>query len=267
MKIGTRLQDTRGRSAVVTAVYGSPDPASVRILLGGAVLTGGRCTVDFIDDEGNEHRQVPEAIVTSLPWKIAPGEATPEELSDYQAGAVLKKAADSSAAEENARLFRERRAQLLVEYPNLATEDKGGKLTLAAKNLRVLLKATFPGVKFSVTTSRFSGGNSMDVKWTDGPGSRQVAALADRFSGGDFDGMTDSYNYRRSPWTDLFGEAKYVHSRRDNSEAALLAAARSTFPDRDPAEVAKAYEWGRLDYHDSRAMQAALNPTDEKECA
>jgi hypothetical protein len=263
MKIGTRLVDTRGRSAVVTAVHGSPDPASVGSLAGGALVFGGRCTVDFIDDEGNEHRQVPEAIVSSLPWKIAPGEATPEELSDYQAGAVLKKAADSSAAEENARLFRERRAELLVEYPTLATQDKGGALTLAAKNLRALLKATFPGVKFSVTTSRFSGGNSMDVKWADGPSSNLVSPIANRFSGGDFDGMTDCYNYRRSPWTDLFGEAKYVFCRRDNSEAALLDAARSLFPDRDPAQVAEAFQYGRLDWHDSRAMQAALNQETE----
>lgn len=56
-----------------------------------------------------------------------------------------------------------------------------------AKLVRGALKAKFPGVKFSV---RGSGG-SLDIRWIDGPTSRQVKAVVGPFEGGGFDGMID----------------------------------------------------------------------------
>lgn len=53
---------------------------------------------------------------------------------------------------------------------------QGGRLALttidvveAAKQLRTELKREFPATKFRVRTDRFSGGESIDVHWRDGP--------------------------------------------------------------------------------------------------
>ncbi len=105
--------------------------------------------------------------------------------------------------------------------------SKNNSLIAAAKNARIELKRAFPGVTFSVKTSRFSMGDDMRVTWVDGPTADQVDAIIDRYAGGSFDGMTDSYNYTQDTWTDAFGEAKYVFSQRQNSDKALESAIRT----------------------------------------
>lgn len=60
-----------------------------------------------------------------------------------------------------------------------------------AKLVRQALKEAFPGVKFSVRSSVYSGGASIQVGWTDGPNSNQVEAVAKVFEGAYFDGMID----------------------------------------------------------------------------
>ena len=66
----------------------------------------------------------------------------------------------------------------------------------AAKTLRSDLKAAFPGVKFSVRSESFAGGNAVRVSWVDGPAYEAVNDIANEYTSGDFDGMTDSYSYR-----------------------------------------------------------------------
>ena len=102
-------------------------------------------------------------------------------------------------------------------------------LTTAAKNIRVELKRAFPSVKFSVKSRRFSMGDAIDVRWTDGPNSDQVDAIIDRYSAGSFDGMTDCYEYADGSWTRAFGDARFVHSHRDYSDKAIASAIRTVF--------------------------------------
>ena len=89
-----------------------------------------------------------------------------------------------------------------------------------AKNIRIELKRAFPGVKFSVTSDSFSMGNSIDVSWTDGPTTKAVDAIINKYRQGSFDGMTDCYNYEENLFSDVFGGAKYVHSSRRCSDEA-----------------------------------------------
>ena len=64
-----------------------------------------------------------------------------------------------------------------------------------AKLVRTALKKAFPGVKFSVRSSVYAGGASINVRWTDGPARKVVEAVAKRYAGGGFDGMIDmKYN-------------------------------------------------------------------------
>jgi hypothetical protein len=131
---------------------------------------------------------------------------------------------------------------------------KNDPLNAAAKNVRIELARAFPGVKFSVKTSRFSGGDSLRVSWTDGPTSGQVDEIVGKYSAGSFDGMQDLYTYERNAWTDAFGDAKYVSVTRNYSAAAVesvLRTLRAKYPanmaalEKDAALTADDYLLGR----------------------
>jgi len=138
---------------------------------------------------------------------------------------ALEWKATQSARAAVAAALRETHKHLIAVGDNFGKNDA---LNAAAKNIRTELKAAFPGVKFSVKSSRFSGGNSIDVYWTDGPCYEQVGPIINRYKAGSFDGMTDCYNYEHSAWCDAFGEAKYVFGHRNNSDRAIESAIRST---------------------------------------
>ena len=144
------------------------------------------------------------------------------------AGAAAMHQARTTSAADLAKQAKEKALQdLPTEYSYLQQHTQGGKLwgvTLAAANIRIMLKRSFPGVKFSVKTSKFSMGDSLTVSWTDGPTDKAVNEIVDMFSGGSFDGMTDSYEQSTRPFTTLFGDAKYTHTRREESDALVQAA-------------------------------------------
>lgn len=98
-----------------------------------------------------------------------------------------------------------------------------------AKLLRAELKAKFPGTKFSVRTSRFSGGTAIQVTYTDGPRYVDVDTVARSYAAGTFDGMTDSYELRKhvGPGGKLirYG-ARFVSTSREYSRAAMTCARR-----------------------------------------
>lgn len=119
------------------------------------------------------------------------------------------------------------KVKLLKEYPGLtavAYGDYRGELTTAAKNVRNELKAAFPGVKFAVRTERYSGGTSLNVNWTDGPTTKMVEAIVDKYQEGKFNGMEDIYEYGNRVFTDIFGGAKFVFAQRNRSDALVTEA-------------------------------------------
>ncbi|MFL5909462.1 MAG: LPD29 domain-containing protein, partial [Gaiellaceae bacterium] len=62
----------------------------------------------------------------------------------------------------------------------------------AAKMIRADLKAAFPATKFRVYQSR---GGSINVEWTDGPTTKRVDEILDKYDGKGFDGMIDLAYY------------------------------------------------------------------------
>ena len=64
-----------------------------------------------------------------------------------------------------------------------------------AQTIRKELKEKFPGVKFSVRSESFTGGNSIDIYYTNGVPEDEVRKLVNKYESGHFDGMTDCYNY------------------------------------------------------------------------
>lgn len=59
------------------------------------------------------------------------------------------------------------------------------------KMIRAALKQGFPLTKFSVRKTRSTYSHNIDVSWTDGPTSKQVDSILNRFESKGFDGMTD----------------------------------------------------------------------------
>ena len=58
-------------------------------------------------------------------------------------------------------------------------------VTQAAKDIRRLLKETYPGIKFRVRSERFSGGSAVNIFWTDGPTEVEVSKLTNHCKGWD----------------------------------------------------------------------------------
>lgn len=144
---------------------------------------------------------------------VAEGIAQADELAQLIAGAASLKASRQAAADLAQRAHDEARAAMPGQHPHL-TPCAG-----AAPNIRADLKRHFPGVRFSVRSER----GSIDVRWTDGPTEAQVSDITKRYQHGQFDGMTDYYEYRRCPFCEVFGGADYVFTRREYSPAFLAA--------------------------------------------
>ena len=99
---------------------------------------------------------------------------------------------------------------------------------LTAKMIKKRLTALYPRVKFSVTSSVFSMGDSVRIRWTDGPLIETINVIAESYQHGSFDGMHDIYNYEAiDPSLGCEG-AKYVQcSREISSEYKAILAAKA----------------------------------------
>ena len=92
-----------------------------------------------------------------------------------------------------------------------------------AKLVRQALKAQYPTIKFSVRTSRYSMGQSIDVTWTDGPTQAQVDVILKPFAGQRFDGTDDSTHRGIATvhGEQVHYQADYVTGQRTHSAAFL----------------------------------------------
>ncbi|ETW10894.1 hypothetical protein ATO8_19894 [Roseivivax marinus] len=97
-------------------------------------------------------------------------------------------------------------------------------LTDTAKLIRGALKAKFPRTKFSVRTSRFSGGTSIDISWTDGPTAELVDSITGPFQSGGFDGMIDMA-FSVGGWLYPDGTAAFRETSGTEGSAGMVPAA------------------------------------------
>lgn len=87
-----------------------------------------------------------------------------------------------------------------------------------SKNAKKLLQQTFPGVKFSVTLDRYSGGSTLQVRWDLGPSPAEVERIVEPFEAGRWNILEESYEYSYSPerqaWAAVMGTARFVSVSR-----------------------------------------------------
>jgi hypothetical protein len=232
VRIGSRVHCILhgGRDGVIVTIHGQQTPESCRSI-GGAIVTGGSAYCDIVWENGTQSLRIPETLIhSSSQWRILEGVATTAEIQSLCGLVILETQRKNDEQEERTRQFNaavaELRANPAYSHLQQTSQDKYGSAALAASNIRAELKRAFPGIKFSVRSKTFSGGDSVDVSWTDGPTIAQVDKIADKYSAGSFDGMTDCYNYSSSAWTSVFGDAKYIHTARSHSVEAMKEAVR-----------------------------------------
>lgn len=87
-------------------------------------------------------------------------------------------------------------------YINQAKADGKKQVSInnVSKMIKQILKIAFSGTKFSVRTSKYSGGHSINVTWDFGPTTKDVDQLIRKYHDKSFDGMTDSTTYLKTPW-------------------------------------------------------------------
>ena len=191
----------------------------------------------FLDD-GKKGHVSPKVVEDPGGWEKVDYVMSDEELARALRNAErnkreIEKQKEIEKAQEESRREQEH-ASLLEKYPHLTQQEQTSKSshTLAAANIRKELKRAFPGVKFSVRSECFTGGSSVDIRYTDGPDRESVEEITNKYQEGHFDGMYDIYEYHHKVWTEIFGSAKYVMVERDISEETRRQAAREL--DMDP---------------------------------
>jgi hypothetical protein len=137
-----------------------------------------------------------------------------------------------------------------------------------AKLVRAALKESFPGVKFAVRSSVYSGGASINIRYTDGPTYEQVKAVAGMFEGAYFDGMTDykGLNFGSLDGNEVRFGADFIFVNRDFSigfmETNVKAACEYygyVMPTITGGGVYGAYIADRLDYETNRRIMAKVS--------
>ena len=105
---------------------------------------------------------------------------------------------------------------------------------------------TFAPLEQELTTLFSVGGDSGDVD-----------AIANRFSPGWFDGMTDSYQYKTSPWSDTFGSAKYISTSRNYSLAMIEPAIAALVAEYGDKNAVTAEQYNNGDGYNTSPIEGA----------
>lgn len=175
----------------------------------------------LIAEDGHESSIYKSSLEGPGGWrnlhKVLDAAALGEFVRAAEKNKIRIEAEEKAEAEREADESAKARAAALEEGLALGLEPvrkDESALRAASRNLKKELSARFPGVKFSVKSDRFSGGNSLDVSYRNGPPWEVVDGIAKKYAGGSFNGMEDIYEYSRGAWASVFGDAKYVHASR-----------------------------------------------------
>ena len=142
-------------------------------------------------------------------------------------------------------------------YPYLqpiADTHSGG--VAAAKNIRLVLKNQFPGVKFKVTSDY----SSVNVRWIDGPTCGAVDDALSPFDIGHSDSQSDYFYTERTRFSEKFGGVQYLFTRRELSDSAVTASIHAIFGTDGPtlAEWQRGTAWAQVEckgsYRDAKML-------------
>ena len=104
------------------------------------------------------------------------------------------------------------------EWKKKNADNRGKVLTQSAQasqRIKNILKKEYPDIKFSVKSSNYANGSSVNVSWSDGIPEKELDAFLNQFQYGHFDGMIDLYKYSN---TKDMPQAKFVFGKRTVSK-------------------------------------------------
>lgn len=221
-----------GQDGYISKIDGEQKPETIRTLGGGCGLTGGNANVSVHFATGHDS-QVPEAIIRGVQWYIGAEPLSDEIVADCIIQAIeidteynlaVKQRLEAKEAEAKART--EQMENLPKQYHFLETvkayEQRTGKTycsrVCAAQNIRRELAKEFQGIKFSVTSSIFSGGNDINISWTDGPTTKEIDDIVNKYNDHATDYTGDFRDPTNEVFNSLYGGAKYVMTNRRMSK-------------------------------------------------
>lgn len=179
---------------------------------------------------------------------IAP--ASPEYVALRSAARVARRAALAAidtARVSSAQALRELTADD-ADYSYLIPTDgthRGG--VHAAKNIRLVLKKKFPGVKFKVTSNY----SRCSVKWTDGPTDAAVCEALAPFDIGASDIQSDYFYTVATRFSETYGGVQYLFTSRELSAATIQASITAIFGEGGPTpeEWKAGRAWSQVSGH------------------
>ena len=189
---------------------------------------------------------------------IAP--ASPEYVALRSAARVARRAA--LAAIDTARVSSAQALRELTaddeDYSYLIPSDgthRGG--VHAAKNIRLVLKKKFPGVKFKVTSNY----SRCSVKWTDGPTDAAVCEALAPFDIGASDSQSDYFYTVATRFSETYGGVQYLFTSRELGAATIQASIAAIFGDSGPTpeEWKAGRAWSQVSGHGIYSSCAMMN--------
>lgn len=232
LSIGQVVETRRGFGSIV-AIDGSQDPSAGGSFGGVCIVVGG-ASLAIVYDDGSRVVEPESVIRSDSQTSVYHCVLSPHDVANLEALAKTRKEYDEIKTEREERKRKaqaaadtETRAALPAQFPHLETmaTTKKTPWALAAANIRRELKRAFPGVRFSVRSD--SGGHcTVHISWTDGPTSDEVDEVAQRYSSGGFDSMTDYAYSVDNLFGDVFGDVWAVYTRREVSDEFSEAAQR-----------------------------------------
>ena len=129
-----------------------------------------------------------------------------------------------------------------------------------AKAVRRAIKTQWPRVKFSVRSSVYSGGASIDVRWTDGPCADEVDVIIQPFAGAAFDGMIDM-KVNGSAWLMPDGTAQFAATEGTTRSRGTIpeAVTDAPHPDAELVRFGADYIFGRRDVENYDAEMLSIS--------
>ena len=223
LKIGQKVYSILygGRDGVIYKIEGEQRPETIQ-KLGGCGVMGGNAHIYIVFDNGSKSC-VPESIIHGVQWRIYEEYVTENEVQAALQFATETEERKKQEVEAEKQRQDKERERIIKEFSSLTKiqDSKLGSYAVGAKNIKKELAQKFPGAIFSVASKSYSGGCSIDIRWTDGPSETEVEKITSKYEEGSFNGMEDIYEYDRSNvWPDIFGGAKYVHTSRIYSKDA-----------------------------------------------
>ncbi|MBQ8048205.1 MAG: hypothetical protein IJ271_00970 [Bacteroidales bacterium] len=245
---GTKLLYYVGQPSNITRTYAVLDGKQRRMVLIPAFIPEKE---EDVDTEGISFERTYDKFIDPIEKAFGIGiyyclnepRFSEDELQEAMKYAEWCKSIQEKRKEEK-RLATERKIESLKkEYSYLTMNPKTARER--TDNVRKVLKKHFPGVKFSVRYDSFSGGDSCDVRYEDGPLYEDVAKYVRMFQDSHADFTGDYWDYDPSEFNKLFGGFKFTHTERKWSNSVR---------EKYLAEVADDYpkSWDGTEIHESK---------------